>query len=281
MAAFYLMSIILGISFQDVVKKSFIQKTSGKGLYFFGFLSSLAAMAFFLFTADNFRWNSGLILYSALFALSYISAATFNLYAITVGPLSLTALVISYSLILPTVYGLIFLNDPINFGMICGIILLIISLFLINKKEKNSKVNLKWLIFATLAFIGNGMSSIIQKMQQTTFNGEYKNEFMILALAVVSIIFGAFVIKTERKDVKNYAKAGWHRAMISGIANGMVNLFVMILSGIMPLSVMFPLISSGGIIITYIVSKFFYKERLTKTQFIGFLIGLVSIILLS
>jgi len=41
------------------------------------------------------------------------------------------------------------------------------------------------------------------------------------------------------------------------------------------------LISAGGIVVTYVVSKVFYKEKLTKTQFAGFLTGLISIVFLN
>ena len=70
-------------------------------------------------------------------------------------------------------------------------------------------------------------------------------------------------------------------AVAAGIMNGIVNLLVMVLSGMMATSVMFPLISAGGIVVTYIVSRFFYKEKLTKIQFAGFLTGLASIVFLN
>jgi multidrug transporter EmrE-like cation transporter len=63
--------------------------------------------------------------------------------------------------------------------------------------------------------------------------------------------------------------------------NGMVNLFVMLLSGKMALSLMFPLISSGGIIITFFVSTLFYKEKFTKAQLIGFIAGVASVVFLN
>ena len=63
--------------------------------------------------------------------------------------------------------------------------------------------------------------------------------------------------------------------------NGTVNMLVMVLSGMIAVSIMFPMISAGGIIITYIVSKVFYKEKLTKTQFAGFLAGVASIVFLN
>ena len=281
MRFFYLISIIFGVAFQNIIKKPYAQKTSGKGVYFFSLLSSLAAMLFFIITSNGFEWNKGLVVYSAFFALSYIVCTVFSLAAVVYGSLSLTTLIISYSLMVPTVYGLIFLNDPIGLGLFPGLTLLVVSLFLINPKSADTPLTPKWIICVFLAFFGNGMCSVVQKVQQIAFNGGYKNEFMILALMMVVLLLSVFVIVKERKEVKTVAAAGWHIAIGSGIANGIVNLFVMILSGIMPVSLMFPMVSAGGIVITYIVSRFFYKEQLTKRQFVGFVFGIISVVFLN
>lgn len=281
MSVLYLILIIFGCAFQNIIKKPYTQKTAGKGVYFFSLLSSLAAMLFFIITSDSFEWDKGLVIYSALFALSYMTATVFGLAAVTYGALSLTTLIISYSLMLPTAYGLMFLNDPIGPGLFPGLILLVASLFLINPKSADTPLTPKWIVCVFLAFVGNGMCSVVQKMQQIAFNGDYKNEFMILALVMVVILLSVFVIVKESKEIKTYAKAGWHISLASGIANGMVNLFVMILSGIIPVSLMFPMISAGGIIVTYFVSRFFYKEKLTKTQLVGFVLGIASVVFLN
>ena len=281
MTIFYLISIILGVAFQNVAQKPYTQKTKGKGQYFFSLLVSVSAMVFFFLTSKNFAWNSGILLYAAMFGLAYGTATVFQLYAITYGSLSLTSLIIAYSLVLPTVYGLVFLKDPFSAKFGIGVVLLVVSIFLINRKNDTTPITMKWAICAFLAFVGNGMASVTQKMQQVAFGGAYKNEFMILALAFVTVLLGIFVLKQERREIKHYAKCGGILAVACGLVNGMVNLFVMILSGMMPVSVMFPMISAGGIIITYIISRFFYKEKLTKMQFIGFLAGIASVIFLS
>ncbi len=66
-----------------------------------------------------------------------------------------------------------------------------------------------------------------------------------------------------------------------GIMNGTVNLFVMILSGMMSVSLMFPLMSVGGILVTFTVSILFYKEKLTRLQYLGFLAGIGAVIFLN
>lgn len=280
---FYLIAIILGLAFQNVAKKPYTEKAGGKGVYFFSLLTSLAAMVFFIATSGGFEWNSGLLVYSFMFALSYGLAVVFMTVAVACGSLSFTSLAVSYSLMLPTVYGLVWLHDTMSMGFIPGLVLLALSLVLINVKNEDSGtgITLKWIVSAFLAFFGNGMCTVVQKMQQLKFDGQYKNEFMIIALAMVSVMLTVLVLVQERGEIRTYAKNGWHLALGCGIMNGIVNLFVMILSGMMPVSLMFPLISAGGIVVTFLVSKFFYKESFTKMQLAGFAIGVASVVFLS
>lgn len=270
----------MGISGQSIVKKPYTQKTNGAGVYFFNTLLSAAALLFFVVTSSKFSFDISFIPYSIGFAVSFAVTSVFMVLAIAYGSLSLTSLFISYSLMIPTFYGLI-IGDTVSTGFIPGMLLLVISLFLTNKSDEKAKISLKWIICVFLSFFGNGMCTVVQKMQQIASNGAYKNEFMIVALAIVTVVMLIMSILKERTEINFFAKVGWHWAIICGVLNGMVNLFVMILSGKMPVSLMFPLISAGGLIVTYIVSRFFYKEKLTKIQFIGFIFGLTAVVFLN
>lgn len=277
----FLIAIILGVSGQNIVKKPYTQKMGGSGVYFFNAILSAAALLFFAVTATKLDFDLSFIPYSIGFAASYAIATVFLVLAIAYGSLSLTSLFFSYSLMIPTLYGLVFLKDDISVVFILGLALLVVSLFLVNKNDKKAKFSFKWIICVILAFLGNGMCTVVQNMQQVAFDGAYKNEFMIVALAIVALVMSIMSLIKERKAMKVYAKAGWHWALICGLLNGMVNLFVMILSRSMPVSVMFPLISAGGLVVTYLVSRFVYKESLTKLQFVGFILGLAAVVFLN
>ena len=277
----FLIAIILGVSGQNIVKKPYTQKMGGNGVYFFNAIISAAALLFFAVTATKLDFDISFIPYSIGFAVSYAIATVFLVLAIAYGSLSLTSLFFSYSLMIPTLYGLVFLKDDISVVFILGLALLVVSLFLVNKNDKKAKFSFKWIICVILAFLGNGMCTVVQNMQQVAFDGAYKNEFMIVALAIVALVMSIMSLIKERKAMKVYAKAGWHWALICGLLNGMVNLFVMILSRSMPVSVMFPLISAGGLVVTYLVSRFVYKESLTKLQFVGFILGLAAVVFLN
>lgn len=277
----YLTMIILGVAGQNIAKKPFADRAGGKGSYFFNFLMSIAAALFFLFCSQGLSFDPGILPYAIGFGATYSLCSIFSIRAIACGSLTLSSLVISYSLLVPTAYGLLVLKDPVGIGLIPGIVLLAVSLFLVNKPDKNTKFSFKWLLYATLAFLGNGLCSTIQKMQQQAFDGAYKNEFMILALVLSAAAMFGMMLATERKQLPDAVRAGWYLPVICGVLNGLVNLLVMILSHLMPVSVMFPSISAGGLILTYIVSRFLYRESLTKTQFIGFILGIAAVIALN
>ena len=274
----YLVAIVLGMSAQDITKKVFNQKSSA--VYLFTAVTTLFALLFFVATAGPMEWTFRLLPYSLAFAASYGLATVCSVIAFSCGSLSLTTLIISAGSQF-RFQRLIFLHEPIGVGFIPGLILLIISLVLINKRSESVPITPKWIISLALAFIGNGACSITQKVQQTAFEGAYKNEFMILALAFVILALVIMSFKAERPQMAHSLRCGWWLSLICGIMNGMVNLFVMILSGRMAVSIMFPIISAGGIIVTSLIAMTVYRERLSRRQLVGLCLGIVTVVLLN
>ena len=131
-----------------------------------------------------------------------------------------------------------------------------------------------------LSFFGNGFCSLVQKLQQIKFDGAYKSEFMILALLICSVMLTVFTL-CYREDVKSEFKRSLLLGGISGVCNGVVNYFVLIVAGLLPSSVLYPSISAGSIVCGFLIAVFLYKEKLTKLKYVGYALGLASIILLN
>lgn len=281
MTIIYLILIIFGVAGQGIVKKPYTDKTGDNGAWLFSAVSSFVSMLFFVVTSKGVQWNMAIIPYAIAFALSFAASGICGVLAIANGSLSLSSLMTSYSLMIPTFYGLIFLKDPMSIYLPIGIALLAISLFLINKKNDKCTITPKWLVYVFISTIGNGLCSTFQKMQQVKFDGAYKNEFMIISLAIVTFVLGVAAIFAGRGELKTHLYHSRFTAVGCGVMNGVVNMLVMVLSGMMAASVMFPLISAGGIIVTYAVSKFLYKETLSRMQFCGLIVGTLSIVFLT
>ena len=277
-----LATITVGISMQQIMQKAYNKKC--RGAYTFTAISVLCAALFFIIPLliGGFHFDSGVILYSILFAVSYASAMVVLFLAIATGPLSLSSLFSSYSLLIPTFYGIIFLDEKADFLFAIGMLALLVSLVMTNKEGKGEKkITPLWLLYVLLAFVGNGACTVIQKMQQQKFDGGYKNEFMSVALLLVFGVVLILSLVSERKGICENLKRGWIYGAACGLFNGVVNLLVMLLSARMSISIMFPVISAGGIVLTFAVSRFVYKERLSKLQNIGFLLGVIAVIILN
>lgn len=286
MSTLLLLLTIFGVSIQSVSIKAYGNKTGAKGRFIYLAISRLAGVIFLICTAGKLCFKPDIIPYAVIFGIFYSVCAVFSFLSINSGPLTLTSLITSYSLMLPTAYGLIFLDDPISGGFVPGFILLLISLMLINKKSDNSgvKITPKWILFVLITFLANGGCSIIQTIQRNAFknvDGMYRNEFMIIAFALFVVVISVLSLCTERKEIAFCAKKGWFLAIICGIANTVVNLLTMVLQSYIPVSVLFPLVSGGGLILTYFLSRFIYKEKLSVVQNIGFILGVFSVIFLN
>ncbi len=277
----FLIFSVFTLSVQQILQKYYDTKATARNAFFFAGISSLFALVFFCIIAGfKFSFTPEFIPYSIGFATAYALCTVCINTALSKGTLSITNLIYSYSLLIPTFYGIIFLKEKISYLAYIGIALLAISLLLINFKKEQTKFSFAWIVFLAVSFVGNGMCAVIQKMQQTAFNGNYKSEFMIVALAictVVLIISGMFMRGNKKQMLKDCGIA----APAVGIANGITNLATMVLFGLIPNAIIFPTISGGSMVVTLIVSIIMFKEKLSKLQILGYSIGIISVVLLN
>jgi drug/metabolite transporter (DMT)-like permease len=104
---------------------------------------------------------------------------------------------------------------------------------------------------------------------------------MIIALFTVSVVMMALAFINERNEIKPAARLGGIRAAFCGLINGACNLLVMTLAVTMNASIMYPVISAGGILLTGLVSLFIYKEKLSLNQYLALVLGTVSVVLMN
>ncbi len=284
-SAFLLALCTFCVTLQGVCKKEFAKKEKHGDFLFFG-ITNLFALLFFIAISGNLKFTPELIPYSILFSVCHSSATIFGYYALITGPFAITLLITSYSLMIPTLYGLIFLKDTASVFTYLGIIALVISLFLVRTKSEpnQKKATFKWLLFLIIGFVANGMCSVTQNAQQQAFSGLYKSEFMIIALVIPTIIFFITGFIRERKHLKSIAKYGIPAGGICGISNGISNFLVMVLvapTGPVNASVFFPILSGGGNLLTFGLSLFLYKEKFLPRQIAGIIIGIISLVLLN
>ena len=281
--------VILAIASLTLTSQNICQRKyndhSGVGAFLFSGMISFFAMMFFIAVNRDWSYSAELLIPSSLFALFYSGAMLFMVLGIKYGSLAKTSLIGSCSLLLPSLYGIIMLGDPISPTLIIGTVFLLAALVMVNYQKSSSeeKISVKWIICVTLLFICNGMCTIVQKSKQIIYGEASNNVFMIVALAMVTVIMLilSLVFKDERRKTKISLRYGWLWAIFCGLANGITNFLIIYLNPRIPASVMFPVISGVGMTLIFLYSLFIRREKFNARQTVGFFVGIASIILLN
>ena len=282
---FLLFVTALLIALQKVTQDRYNAKCSS-GAFFFSGMISLVAMCFFIAINRNWTWSHNLLLPAIGFGLSYAAATVFVVLAIKCGSLAKTTLITSYSLLIPALAGLIILRESFGITMIAGLVLLAVSLWLTNYRkdqgETKERATLRWIIYLTIGFVGNGMCSTVQKLAPY-FQGADINQnlYMILALGISTVVLISASLITGETELKSTVRVGAPLALLCGLFNGAVNYLVIYLNPFIAASVMFPVLAAGGIILIFPYALLVRREKFTLMQWTGFIIGIMSVILLN
>ena len=272
--------------FEGVCVKKYNEK-HGKGGFIFNAIFTLTAMAFFLFKGlvvdkSVLSFNSLSILLGAICGLAFASAVFLTYLAYGSGSFVLTSLILSYGIIINIVYG-IWLGETISILGWIAIALIIFSLYFVkgNGKGESIKISKKWVICAGLSVIFAGVFSVLQAHQQLVFNNTKDNEFMIVTYAVATLCLLVVGLIKNGKDLKYTLKHGTLYGVGAGFVNGMVNLLVLYTYMFADKHFIAPISAGISIIVSFVIAKIIFKEKFSKMQYLGVILGGLAIILFN
>ena len=235
------------------------------------------------------------VILAVIFGLVTVVQQVSNSAALASGPLAYTSVIGSMSTVITAFSGLIFFDESISVTQIIGIVLMMFCLVLSVKKDTadEKKAAARWLILCFITCFATGGIGILQKLHQSS---DYKGEltaFLIIAFAFSFVFSAANIAIIKLKALKSGKKskvvflkkkpalplliAFFVVAGVGVALNNMINLY---LSGEVPSAIFFPIVNGGGLILTTLASVFFFRERLTKLQWVGIALGFVATLLL-
>ena len=284
MAALYLFLATAFVVFQSVFRKIDASSKKGNAPFLFNSVFALCSGTVFLVSSGfKIELPDGSLIYLPLMIITYIGALLFAYMAVKTGPLSLTSITSSLGLLIPILYGIIAYKERPGIPFIIGLLMLSICIVLVSGEKKNDyqRVNLKWAIFNTLSIVFGGSFSTVQNVVGRVFVGKSNSGIMTVTLLSSAVAFFVISIIFERKDIKERFKSGVFYMAGAGICNGSSNLFVMLVIPLMSASILYPVMSVSSLITTLMISTFAFKERLSKKQWIGIAIGVISALLMN
>lgn len=263
-----------------------------------------AVCAFVLFgiiaLVSKSQFNMQSLPYSLFFAVCYAGSTITYVLAVGCGSLALTTTIHSFALIIPTVLGFLVWGEPINAFKIVGIVLFAVALLLMGEKaEKGERLlSTKWIILMIISFFCEGLAPVAIKMHSIALGEETASAcndvFMVMAYAMAFAgIFAAAVLREgkiripcENGKTKNFMldslKIALPLASLGGICNGLYNLMnTVVANNKLDVSVFYPVISAGQLILTCVIAVVFFREKLSLKQIAAIFCGVVAIVLLN
>lgn len=278
-----LVALPLSNTLQNIAQKQYSMKKENSNVYLFSAVTTVVAMCFFIVTS-GFQLDFTLkqLPYSLAFAVSYAVGWVTSMLALQYGSMALTSLIISLALVFPTLYGIL-QGEAVTVPVALGFALLVAAMVLVNLNSKGGyKFSMKWFICAIIPFFTNGVCGISQTMNKQKLGDAYSHEFMIVALAVAAVMLFAFVfLRKGGADTGKEFRVCVPFALANGVGNALVNFLMLFLIGNIPNTVLFPTNSALGMAAAFMLAYFIYKERFSKTQYIGYVLGAVSVVLLN
>ena len=277
----------------NVLKKVYTNKFGENTLLptLYTALVSLFVCIFFLFFGIN-TVSTFTLLLSVAFGVVLVLSTLLNVKAFSVGPMSLSTVIISFSTVFTAASGAIFYGETITWSHIVGIVLMLTSfIFAANKNKDDKKASVKWLVICILASIFCGMIGILQKIHQTSIYKGELNEFLFISFffsTLNSLIWLIIAFKKggnkfsslNLKDNKKNIIACLLICIVSGIATGTNHKLNLFLSGVMDSATFFPLVNGAGLVLSTLSALFIFRERLSVKQWISVIVGVLSVIFL-
>ena len=180
-----------------------------------------------------------------------------------------TIFLMSGGMILPYIFGIVFLNEPFGILRLAALIFIFLGVIVSNSsKQKTSK---KQLLMCIAVFVLNGFVSIISKIHQAeaAFPTVTASEFVMIGGIVRFVLCGTlFIVMKEKKQTHPQKKKNLISKLIclialAAISDGVSYLLQLRGASNLPATVIYPFITGGSIVFSTLAGALVFGEKLT------------------
>jgi len=220
--------------------------------------------------------------------LGFLFISVFSLFAYSTQKVGIviTSVINKMSFVIPVIISFyIYSHEIFTLNKLIGIILAMVGVFLASTKKKGLIFNKKYIWLLIIIFFGQGFADIILN-DSKLYIKQFQEISFFLLLFLSASIFGIIFFIIKYISVRNKIN---YRNIIAGIIFGIPN-FYSILYFLKALqdnyfiersSLIFPLTSVGIVISTSLLGVFIFKENLITRNFIGIVLAMISIYIIS
>ena len=268
---------------ESMIVKRYGERYGKGGMFFNAIMCLFATVYFFVTDTGGLHFPKEIVIFGVINSFMYGLGFYSGYAAYKSGSFGLTRLFTSFGVIVPAFYGIIYLGEKASVFTFVAFALIIGSLYLINyRKEGNGqKISFNWIVWVLLVVFSNAAITIIGKLQYDMCGDAYKNEFLILSLSLATVMLFVLGLIFERQSFKPVMKQGMLYGASAGVCNGIYSVLMLVAYNYLPISVTSPLKSGFGIVVSFLLSVFLYKEKLSVRQIIGAVAGGAAVVIMN
>ncbi len=281
----YILIFMLGIlsstkmSFQSAFSRKSV-KNSTDALCFNIFVFTASTI---LFLPKIFGCSPAVWLYAAADAFFTVAFQLTYTKALSIGNVSLTVLIVNFSMVINVLASCLLFDEPISLIRFIAIVMTVISFVICSGLREEDRGDGKWFIFTILAMISNSCGSIVQKFfGESVYHDE--NQAFISCLYLLATAVGIAMYPIMKKREKRNFKVDFvliKYAFAVGISLALYQMIYTYGLATIDGTFLFPAQTGGTIIFSTLSGVLIFKDRFTKRQIIGVVLGFISLVMMN
>ena len=281
---------LLIVSLAGAVTKNLLPKAGGKrfstldGLMTVNIMSGIAGMIIVAFSGVNIHNISGasVVIMALLYGLFTLAMQSFYMTAAERGSVSVCSLIYASCFVIQTIFSAVYSGEACSALNICGIAVMLAALAMVSLKDLGGKKGNKIsVILAVISMLFASGVGIVQNIFAAVYEKNGQNEYVFLAFMFMTV-FGLLVKFTicRKKETDGTAGRFYMFACAMALCVAVVNKLNVILITILPGVLYFPVYAAGTVLCSAIFSRIIFKEKLTRLQWAGVILGVAAIIMI-
>jgi drug/metabolite transporter (DMT)-like permease len=227
-----------------------------------------------LFTKETFL----LLIFGVMVGVLYISNLIIMGRSMIDNGIGLTVSIMRISLVLPVIFAIVFFDENISILRAIGLLIAFGALGLLFRpdgRDRNKKAILYLVTIFLIAGLGDISLKFFESMQTPAID-----EWLFMAIifgtcGIISLLFILFSSKPMPSSSESIS------GFLIGVPNLLASVFVLIALDQLPASVVFPSVNLIVIVLGTVWGAIYWKDRLTKRNYIIIGLAVVAIVLLT
>jgi len=272
---------IFAASLYSILLHGYPAKEKGS-IYRLNFSASIVwVVILFLFNRCKIYLNTEILLWGIAYGITQALFVMFKAKAMNAGPVSVTTLIGNASLLVSVIVSSIVWDEKIGPLDLCGVILLLIGLFL-SAYEKHTVSGSKfWKYYVCIFFLLAALVGIIFKGFGKSSVSGHTGDMLLVSAAIMALFYFLVLLATHSWSIPIAKRKFFAYGLAAGVLSCLYNWVNITLSAVMDAVIFFPAFNGGVIVASGALSGLLFKEKFSKRKLCGFALALAAIIMIG